>query len=273
MAAHVGGFQMKRDIRILIVEDDNFEARAMEAFFANVNGYRVVGIADNVDEAAELVKDQKPDVVILDFTLKGSIGSDLVEDIRTDEDILQPYIIAFPAILDRAKRDVLMSKGVNEVLLKGDITNNPKMIYRYIRDYYPAYLKETQQESKLDLPVITKTEEKGRLTKRITSDMERMGITSNYKGFHHILYIIEVSVANKENFPKLEKFYKEIAGKEGVAPDSVNKRIKKVIERAFSTDFHGITKEVYNPEFGKSRSKPTNSQFISHFVHKYIEEG
>lgn len=265
---------MCRDARILIIEDDGFEAQAIKSYFDVENsGYVVVGVTDNAKNAKELITDLKPDIIVLDFTLKGSMGTDVIKWVRGNENTSKIYILIFCALMDRGKQEALSDMGANEILIKGSVEHNPSMIYRHLNDFYPYYLKETNQEARLKVPVVTKTEEKSRLNNRIATDLEGMGITIDYEGRNHIIHIIQKSVAAKNMKPRLDDFYKEIAYEEVCAASTVHKRIEFAIEVAFRPQFYETTRKIYTPEIGTRRCKPTNSQFMYFFINKYICEG
>jgi len=51
---------------------------------ANRSGISVCGEADNIAEAIVLIRKTKPDIVIVDLTLRGSSGLELVKDIKAE---------------------------------------------------------------------------------------------------------------------------------------------------------------------------------------------
>ncbi|MDJ1480953.1 sigma 54-interacting transcriptional regulator [Cytophagaceae bacterium YF14B1] len=67
---------------ILIVEDQFVEANDIRLMLEKAN-YRVTGIARSVARALELIAEEKPDVVLLDIFLKGTLtGIDLAKQLR-----------------------------------------------------------------------------------------------------------------------------------------------------------------------------------------------
>lgn len=72
----------KRDIGVLIVEDDKLLALVEERLVTKL-GYKVVGTAVTGEEAIEKVARLKPDVVLIDISLKGDMdGIEAVEQIQ-----------------------------------------------------------------------------------------------------------------------------------------------------------------------------------------------
>jgi DNA-binding NtrC family response regulator len=70
--------------KILIVEDQFIEAHDLQLMLKKA-GYEVCGIARSVFVARELIKQKKPELVLLDIFLKGSLtGIDLAKELREE---------------------------------------------------------------------------------------------------------------------------------------------------------------------------------------------
>jgi len=72
------------DIKILIVEDDAIIAMDMEQILRK-KGYNVVGRVDRGEKALLAVDEKKPDVVLMDINIKGSIDGITVAKKLLDE--------------------------------------------------------------------------------------------------------------------------------------------------------------------------------------------
>lgn len=69
------------NFNILIVEDEGIVAADLAARLTH-SGYQIIGIADNFDEAITIFKLHKPDLVLLDITIKGNKnGIDIATEI------------------------------------------------------------------------------------------------------------------------------------------------------------------------------------------------
>ena len=78
------------NFNILIVEDEAIVAVDLAARLNN-SGYHVIGISDNYDEAIAVFKEFKPDLVLLDVTIKGNkTGIDIATSIN--EILPTPFI-------------------------------------------------------------------------------------------------------------------------------------------------------------------------------------
>lgn len=90
--------------KVLIVEDQSIEALNLRRMLGKA-GYEVCGIARSVERALQLMDEQRPDLVLLDIFLKGSLtGIDLAYILR-EKNIAFVYLSANSnkATLDAAK--------------------------------------------------------------------------------------------------------------------------------------------------------------------------
>lgn len=70
-----------KTIRTLVVEDEPMLAQILQRFASKVDGYKVVGVAYSSQKAMELIKDELPDLVLLDVYIDGS-GIEILKKIR-----------------------------------------------------------------------------------------------------------------------------------------------------------------------------------------------
>ena len=90
---------------ILIVEDEMLIARELEARLKG-SGYTVVRIALSGEEALQAASEARPDLVLMDIVLKGTMdGITAAEKIRTRFDVPAVYLTAYAdeGTLRRAK--------------------------------------------------------------------------------------------------------------------------------------------------------------------------
>jgi DNA-binding NarL/FixJ family response regulator len=75
---------MKAPVRVLIVEDHFLARIALHAVLDAQPGFEIVGEAGAAQDAIQLYRDHRPDVVIMDLKLIGSSGFDAIEAIRRE---------------------------------------------------------------------------------------------------------------------------------------------------------------------------------------------
>ena len=91
--------------KILVVEDDWHVAEEMKGKLAKL-GYAVSGIVSNGEEVVENVKENTPELVLMDIVLKGEMdGIEAAEQIRNLFNIPVVFVTAYAdkELLERAK--------------------------------------------------------------------------------------------------------------------------------------------------------------------------
>src|SRR5437016_328174 len=69
-------------LKIYIVEDSELIKQRMSRLISTVEEAEIVGSAANIDEALELIKKLKPEVVILDISVEKVKGLKMIYDIK-----------------------------------------------------------------------------------------------------------------------------------------------------------------------------------------------
>jgi DNA-binding response OmpR family regulator len=100
-----------------VIADDDPDTRALVHAALTRGGYEV-HVAEDGDEAWELLKRHRPPVAVLDVQMPGRTGLELIEDIRADADLRTTYILLLTG--ERLERDVLAGQGAgaNRYLIK-----------------------------------------------------------------------------------------------------------------------------------------------------------
>ena len=91
--------------RILVVEDESIVAKDIENSLKKL-GYNVIGVTPTGEEAIALAKSKKPDVVLMDIMLKGTLdGVETAAQIKGEYDLPVIYLTAYAdgPTLERAK--------------------------------------------------------------------------------------------------------------------------------------------------------------------------
>lgn len=95
--------------RILIVEDEYFVALNAEDTLSDA-GFTVVGIAASADEAIDMAKRERPDIVLMDIRLAGPRdGIDAAAEIRRQLGIRSLFVTAHSDLATRARGDSVAS--------------------------------------------------------------------------------------------------------------------------------------------------------------------
>jgi two-component system, response regulator PdtaR len=79
-----------RSFSVLVAEDEVLIAMDLETMLEQ-NGHRIVGPANSVDAALRLLRDERPDVAVLDVNLRGQPVTPVAERLRS---LHVPFVLA-----------------------------------------------------------------------------------------------------------------------------------------------------------------------------------
>lgn len=91
------------DRSVVIVDDSKFQTMQLGRFFAEVMGFRVAASGENGEEAVELYRTHKPDLITMDLTMpkldgRGALAQILQE--FPDANVLVISAVKGPLLLD-----------------------------------------------------------------------------------------------------------------------------------------------------------------------------
>lgn len=93
MTTHKDESKIKR--KVLIVEDELLAARLLQ-YIITQSDYNCVGIAKNADEAIELARTHKPEIILMDILLQGNVnGIEAAHKIREFSNSYIVYISSY----------------------------------------------------------------------------------------------------------------------------------------------------------------------------------
>lgn len=111
-----------RTIRVLIVEDEAIVASDLKMMLRRL-GYAPVGVVASAEEAIEQARMLKPDVVLMDVQLAGSMnGVDAASAIRAEQNVAMVYVTALNRI---ASADLMPgSRCLGKPFTRGDLRSS-----------------------------------------------------------------------------------------------------------------------------------------------------
>jgi DNA-binding NarL/FixJ family response regulator len=158
---------MKEDLkRVLIVDDHPVFRRGMVALVGDEAGLVVCGEADNAASALEAMRRSQPDLALLDISMPGTNGIELIKLMLAEQPKLQILVLsmheetryALRALRAGANGYVMKAHAMEHVVgamhkvLKGDIYVSPSFSERLV--FKAVQSLEVAQELKLSIKTI-----------------------------------------------------------------------------------------------------------------------
>ncbi|MEC4684733.1 MAG: response regulator transcription factor [Nitrospirota bacterium] len=103
-------------IKVFIIEDHAIVRNGLKDLFNSVEGYRVIGEAENGVDAIKVIKEKSPHVIILDMNLPLMHGADVIKELRPL--VPSSKIIILTGIMDVNRIADAIRRGASGVIMK-----------------------------------------------------------------------------------------------------------------------------------------------------------
>lgn len=100
---------------IMVVDDSPFASKQIKDIVED-NGYEVIGYAKDGEEAIDLYKELKPDIVILDIIMPGLNGLETAEILKKQDPAVK--ILMLSSLCDAGTMEEVKSIGVKHLIPK-----------------------------------------------------------------------------------------------------------------------------------------------------------
>ena len=135
-----------KKISVLIIEDHRMFREQLAHLINKADDMEICGQADNIRDGLALIKKTQPSIAIIDITLRGSSGLELLKDLRAHRIALPTLVLSMhdeSLYAERALRagakgyvtkheaSAAVLKAIRQIL-KGEIYLNPRFMSRMI---------------------------------------------------------------------------------------------------------------------------------------------
>ena len=101
----------------LVIADDSSTILAMVELAVRRDGYEPVTAVDGI-QALEVIREHRPELVIIDAMMPGASGYEVCKALREDPDGPRPYVIMLTAGGRDSDREKAAEAGVDEFMTK-----------------------------------------------------------------------------------------------------------------------------------------------------------
>lgn len=241
-------------IRVMIVDDNLLTAKALYDKLSESQDFEMLDIAKDGIEAIERIKKEKPDVVLLDVIMPKLDGIGVLEYSKEYRENGFPIFIVYSAISTENYVSRAMNLGANYYIIKPFDESTLALRIKQIYSDNSASQYSTKDYSER-IPKNQKNRHDDELKVLATKYMREYGLKAHMTGYCYIRDIITQSFdvyCQSGSLPK--GIYREIAAKNNVTIQKVERAIRNCIENVVTVD--------------TTQKKPTNSQVICQIIEK-----
>ncbi len=253
--------------KIAIIDDNKQFCQQVEEHLSKNEKFNVAGKAHDGREALKLIKEKKPDVLLLDLIMPHLDGLEVMKELQDFEQFFDMKIILLTAFgKDNVTREagdlgadyVVMKPFELERLtdrLEQLISPNPYMNSFDVIEFANNDSKEAYDRNnneKLDLDIL------------ITEIFHKLGVPSHIKGYLYLKTAVELVVNEVELLGAItKKLYPKIAETYNSKDSRVERSIRHAIDLTWEQGNQNMLEKYFKNVITSSRGKPTNSQFIA----------
>lgn len=247
---------MIKKIRIAIADDNKEFANILAEYLSAQQNIEVVGGANDGNQAIEIIKNQSPDLLILDIIMPYLDGIGVLEKIN-EEQLKKPKILILSAVGQEKITQRAIALGADYYVLKPfDLAMLSKRILELMEP---------------DLDIVSRTvfhvvkaKKDYDLEAMITEIIHEVGVPAHIKGYMYLRDAISLVISNMEYLNSVTKMlYPKIAEKYNTTPSRVERAIRHAIEVAWSRGRTEVLNELFGYTINDEKGKPTNSEFIA----------
>ena len=240
------------------IADDNQKMVSMMTQLLNLDQeIEVIGSAGNGEAAVEIIKEKKPDVVLLDIIMPKLDGIGVLEKLRDERLEKQPTVIMVTAMGQESVAEEAMELGASYFILK---PFDSEMVIRKI--------KQAKLDKKVQKPFVALKEQEGlnknQLEIIITNIIHEIGVPAHIKGYQYLRDSIMLAIYDMDILNSITKqLYPTIAKQFGTTSSRVERAIRHAIEVAWGRGKMDTIDALFGYTVHAGKGKPTNSEFIA----------
>lgn len=242
-------------LKVLIADDNRDFCDVIKNYIEKQEDMEVIATADDGISAFELIKDKKPDVVLIDQIMPRLDGLGLLEKLNK-ENIKEICCIMLTAVDNEHITVKAFELGAKYYILK---PFDMEFLVGVIREFKQ---EDKQTANKMYTPKTINRELD--LESRVTAVLHDIGVPAHIRGYHYMREAIILAINDIDVLNYITKeLYPTIAHKCGTTSSRVERAIRHAIEVAWSRGRIEAIDSLFGYTVSDNKGKPTNSEFIA----------
>lgn len=253
---------MEGKLSVVVADDNDRIVSLLSDLLSTDEDINIVGTAKNGQEAYDIIRKEKPDVVLLDIIMPKLDGLSVMDKINKDDTLdKHPTFVVMSAVGQEAITEDAFNLGANYFIMKpfdhGSLLERMKLLKT------PSSMMANQ--CKIASMISKKPEmTKNDLEIMVTEFIHEVGVPAHIKGYQYLRDAIIMTVNDSQMLGAITKIlYPEIAKKHKTTSSRVERAIRHAIEVAWSRGRIETIEEMFGYTINTGKGKPTNSEFIA----------
>ena len=208
--------------------------------------FRVLGTANDGETALQLIRERKPQMVVLDLMLPKKDGLAILKALPDPK----PVVLATSCFVSDYVSNAAGSLGVR---------------YLMVKPFDLEALTERMEEFR-KVPTIRPLKRPGNqsIESLVTGIIHEIGVPAHIKGYQYLREAIMIAVNDMDVINAITKvLYPQVAKTFQTTPSRVERAIRHAIEVAWDRGDLDTLQRFFGYTVSNTKGKPTNSEFIA----------
>ena len=248
---------MEAKWKVLLADASNEFRGLLQAALEETEEFTVVASVGDGAEAARMVREKQPDLVLMDMILPGLDGLGLLDQIAALKENRPEVIVVSQFVGDKVVRSAV-NRGVYYYMPKPCELDS--LIERMRQAMLPSGDNAGREE-----------ETSQELSAQVTAIIHEIGVPAHIKGYQYLREAILIAVEDIEVINAVTKvLYPEVARRYNTTPSRVERAIRHAIEVAWDRGDLETLQKFFGYTVSNTKGKPTNSEFIAMIADRLV---
>lgn len=240
---------MEKLYRVMLANSSEDYSVTLSATLKQSERYAVVGYANDGVRASEMLREVKPEILVVDMMLPQADGISVIKTANAMEK--KPMLLVLADFMTEFVSTLLVSLGVQYVLLKPCPS---RAVLERLDEMRGAMQPNKPYGRSRDADVEA----------MVTSMIHEIGVPAHIKGYQYLREAIIIAVKDMEVINAITKvLYPQVAKTFATTPSRVERAIRHAIEVAWDRGDLETLQRFFGYTVSNTKGKPTNSEFIA----------
>ena len=241
---------MDNQTTVMIADNTEEFCSSLVTTLQRSEGFRVVGTANDGEQAVRMIQQMQPQILVLDLMLAKRDGLSVLKAISAME--RKPAVLATSGFITDYVASAAANLGVQYLMLKPcDMTALVERLEE-LRRGQPAMLSQNRTGGKPNIEAM------------VTSIIHEIGVPAHIKGYQYLREAIIIAVNDMDVINAITKvLYPQVAKAFQTTPSRVERAIRHAIEVAWDRGDLDTLQRFFGYTVSNTKGKPTNSEFIA----------
>lgn len=253
---------MNQPLKILLLEDELSACQEIENYIKTRDDVILTRYTSDSQEAARILPEDNPDVVIVDLELHYGTGNGISFLMELNELPLakRPYILVTTNNSSRTTHDAVRTLGADFILAKYENTYSAKYVVDFLVMMRQLIQKRSSsfgiQSTPDNIQISDRT-----IRETINRELDKIGISPKAVGYKYLSDAIFIKTKDLD-----ANIYSEICPQYNKSDASIERAIQNAINRAWRVGDPDELLHLYTARISAERGVPTVMEFIFYYA-------